>query len=89
MFLEKIIVAHLYHLFRVVQRSELIFLHYYQIAVRYLLEHFVISKVQRLLECRNLSQQAIVAYNFCFAVRFATFLAKADSFQKFSTDTSE
>lgn len=56
MFFEEIIVAHLHHLFRIVQRSELVFLHYYQIAVGYLLQHLVVREIKRLLECRNLSQ---------------------------------
>lgn len=64
-------------------------MHYYQIAVRNLVKHLMIAKVQRLLECRYLSEEAVIAYNLCFAVRLATFLAKADSFQKFSTDARE
>ena len=89
LFLKEVIVAHLHHLFRVVQWSELILLHDYQIAVRYLLKNFVIRKVKRLLECRYLTEEAVIAYNLCFAVRLATFLAKADSLQKFSTDARE
>ena len=88
-FSEEVIVAHLHHLLRVVERSELILLHDYQIAVWNLIKNLVVGKVKGLLECRNLSEEAVVAYNLCFAVRLATFLAKADSFQKFSTDASE
>ena len=79
MLFEEIIIAHLHHLFGVMKSSELVFLHQNQIAVRNLIQHLVIGELQRLLECGNLSEQAIVSYNFCFAVRFATFLAKADS----------
>ena len=86
---EKLVIADLYHLLGIVESPELVLLHYYQIAVRNPVKHLVITQVQGLLECRYLSEEAVVAYNLCFAVRLATFLAKADSFQKFSTDASE
>lgn len=54
MFLEEVVVAHLHHLFRVMERSELVLLHYYQIAVWNLIKHLMISEIESFLECGNL-----------------------------------
>lgn len=46
------------------------------------MKHLVISEVKRFHESCNLADKTIIAYNLDFAVRFATLLAKADSFIK-------
>lgn len=62
-FLKEVLIAHLHHLLRVVERSELVLLHDYQIAVRYLFKNLSIRKVQSLLECRYLTEETVVAYD--------------------------
>lgn len=68
---------------------ELVLLHDDKIAVRYDVHDLVVGQVQSFNERCYLSQQAGVAYRLCLAVRLDTFLVKADSLEKFSTEISE
>lgn len=86
--LEKLLIRHFLHHIPGCH-ALLVFLHNHQIAVWDFLQNLLVSQVKVLHERRNLSQQAIVSYCRCFAVRFATFLAKADSRKKSFVDRSE
>jgi|GEM_PF-5870742 len=68
---------------------ELVFLHDNKISIWNFINNFFVRQMQIFDERCDLPQQAIISYCFCFAVRFATFLAKIDSFKKFSTDIKE
>lgn len=71
------------HDLAVVDGVLLVLVHDDKVAIRYLMDDLAVCEVERFHESGNLSQQGVVAYNFCFAVRFATLLAKADSLIKF------
>lgn len=68
---------------------QLVFLHDYQIAIWNDFCNFRVRQMQIFHERRNLPEQAVVTHYRCFAVRLATFFAKADSSEKSSTDNKE
>ena len=68
---------------------QLVFLHYHHVPVRNFIHDFIIGQMQIFNERCNLSEKARISYGLCFAVRLVTFLDKADSLIKFSTETSE
>lgn len=86
--IEKLTVGHFaQHI--AVSDMQLVLLHDYQIAIWNLFQYFPVRQVKVFHERRNLPKQALVAYNFGFAIRLATFLAKPNSPIKFPTETIE
>ncbi len=79
----------LLHHLAAIDRSLPVLGHDYKVAVGYLMNDLAVGEVKRVHESCYLSQQAVITYGFCFAVRFATLLAKADSLVKFLADMRE
>jgi len=72
-----------------VAHVKFVFLHYHEVAVRYLIHHLIVRQMQRFNERCYLAQETGVAYGLGLAVRLDTFLVKTDSLEKFSTEINE
>lgn len=81
--------GHFFHDFAVVDHALFVFAHQYEIPIGYFMEHLSVCEVKRLHESGDLPEHSIITYDFCFAVRLATLLAKVDSLIKDFTEMRE